>query len=196
MLAKSQYPASKHFRCGRIRLANMRSFITLLLLMSGAALLSGQSYRMAAGIRLGTGMGLSIQQKIFDKTTLEGIIQSRIKSDELSIAVLLEKHHNLLTRRLNFYTGAGLHKSWYTLNGETATKEGATGFTGIAGIEFSPSRLIISWDYKPAINVWGGERFFDSQTAITLRYVFVKRKKKKINWKFWQKKKGKKKKKK
>ena len=173
---------------------HMKNALLLICSFFFASLLSAQSYRTAAGVRLGTGIGLSIQQKVMDKTTLEGILQSKLKSDELSLTLLLERHHNLLTRRLNFYVGGGVHKSWYTNTGEVTTKEQAAGISGIAGVEFTPGRLSVSWDYKPALNVWGGDQFFDSQTAVSLRYVFVKRKKKKINWKFWKKNNKKKKK--
>ena len=151
--------------------------------------LSAQSYKTAGGIRLGTGIGMTVKHEIFKKTTLEGILQNRKRTDETSLTLLMEQHHNILFRRVNMYMGAGLHKGWRGGVDEVEIKD-PFGVTGIVGIEFTPGRLNLSWDYKPAINIVGGTRKFESQTAISLRYVFVKRKKKKINWKFWKKKKN------
>jgi len=60
------------------------------------------------------------------------------------------------------------------------------------GGEVTFKKINVSWDYKPSVNVMGGETHFAHQSAITLRVVVVKQKKKKINWQFWKKKKSKK----
>ncbi|MEM1322858.1 MAG: hypothetical protein AAGG75_21515 [Bacteroidota bacterium] len=149
--------------------------------------LGAQSYKTAAGLRLGGGIGFTAKHEIFKKTTLEAILQAQSKQDRTSFTLLYEQHHNLLFRRVNFYLGAGPHLSWQE-DPELGSRNGG-GATGIVGIEFSPGRLNLSWDFKPALKLWGNGNTFETQTGISLRYIFVKRKKKKINWKFWQKKK-------
>ncbi|MEL6862832.1 MAG: hypothetical protein AAFP19_00370 [Bacteroidota bacterium] len=172
----------------------MKKWMLLLLVFTLPYLAQAQRYRTAAGIRVGTEIGLTYQQRLFDKTTLETILESKFKSDELALTFLLERHHKLIGRRLNFYLGAGIRKGWYTGNNPELRYEDPAGIAGIAGVELTIDRLNLSWDWRPVMNVLGGESFFDSQTAISLRYVFIKQKKKKINWKFWERNKKKKKK--
>ncbi|MEO1518653.1 MAG: hypothetical protein AAFV95_26805 [Bacteroidota bacterium] len=145
-----------------------------------------QKYRTAAGIRLGTEIGLSVQQLIRDKTTLEAIFQTRVKTNEIKLTLLGERHYRLLGKRMNFYVGGGVHKGWNTRTEDDFGDP--AGLTGVGGVELTLDRLNISWDFQPAVNVVGGDRVFVSQSAISLRYVFVKAKKKKFNWKFWKKK--------
>ncbi len=146
---------------------------------------NAQRYRTAAGARLGSNFGLSVQQKVFKQATIEGIFQAPLRNtDDAKITILYEEHKKLIGKRLNFYYGAGFHTGW------SASTEDAnpSGVTVIAGIEMSMDRLNLSLDYKPAINAFSGVRFFESQSALTLRYIIVKQKKKKFNWKFWEKK--------
>ena len=172
----------------------MKPVIIALLCICTACTTFAQSYRTPAGIRLGTEIGLTVQQLVFDRWTVEGLFHSRVKTDEVAIAILMEKHHKLLFRRVNFYVGGGIHKGWNTSTEETYGDP--AGVSGIAGAEITLGNVNLSWDFQPAFNIFGGDRFVESQTAISIRYVFLKRKKKKINWKFWEKKdKGKKKKK-
>lgn len=165
--------------------------------------LAAQGYNIAGGIRMGTDWGITGKYRFDKKATIEGIIQSAASNnkDEVIITVLAEKHNPLISKRFNFYTGAGLHKGWNnTVNGETTYKN-PFGVTAIAGIEFNLGRTNVSWDFKPAFNLVGGERKMYTQSGISLRYVFEKRPlferknkkkknkdKKKINWKFWEKK--------
>ncbi len=174
-------------------------FITLLSTFSVIA----QGYNIAGGIRMGTDWGITGKYRIGKKESIEGIIQSSASKskDEVIITALYEKHNPLISKRFNFYTGAGLHKGWNnTVNGETTYKD-PFGVTAIAGIEFNLGRTNVSWDFKPAFNLIGGERKMYTQSGISLRYVFKKRPlferknkkkkdkdKKKINWKFWEKK--------
>ena len=169
----------------------MRVKIILFLLLIGAFSLQAQKYTTAVGGRLGNGIGLTVQQKLWKKVTFEGILNQKFKQNEIIFTALLERHNKLIGKRLNIYMGAGPHFGW---NGDFEKESrGVMGITGIAGLEFTIARLNLSWDFKPAVNLTGGVQTFDPQTAISLRYVFIKAQKKKINWKFWEKK-GKKKK--
>lgn len=157
-------------------------FVGILL---GAGQAEAQRYRTAAGVRMGTGFGFTVQQKIGKQSTIEGIFQVPFRStDETMITLLYEEHKKLLGKRLNFYYGAGFHKGWAI----TSEIPDPMGISLIGGIELSFDRLNVSLDYKPAINTFSGDRFFESHSAMSLRYIFVKQKKKKVNWKFWKKK--------
>jgi len=167
--------------------------ITLLFLLSQVG--NTQSYRTALGLRLGTGAGpaISIQQKIAKYSTIEGIFQPNFRNNVAALDLIYERHYKVLFKRVNIYAGAGLHKDWRPKDHELALKEKADlGFVGIIGGEVTFKKFNVSWDYKPSANVMGGDTHFAHQSAITLRAVIVKQKKKKINWKFWKKKKSKK----
>lgn len=165
--------------------------------------LFSQGYNIAGGIRMGTDWGITGKYRIAKKETIEAIIQSAASKDkdEVIITALWEKHNPLISKRFNFYTGAGLHKGWNNTNNGEITYQNPFGVTAIAGIEFNLGRTNVSWDFKPAFNLVGGERKMYTQSGISLRYVFEKRPlfnrkkkkkkdkdKKKINWKFWEKK--------
>lgn len=162
----------------------MNKIIIFVILLVGAQLSNAQGYRLAGGIRLGTEIGLTAKQKVWDNTTIEGIFQSKVKTDEINFTFLYARHYNLIFKRINFYLGLGAHKGWNTSTSETYGDP--SGVTGIAGAEITLGKVNISWDYKPAVNIWGGDQLFESQTGLSLRYVFIKKKKKKINWRFWE----------
>ena len=133
-----------------------------------------QSYTTAGGIRLGTELGLTLQQRLLKRVTLEGILQSGITKDEFTVTALVERHYPLISKRFNVYLGGGLHKGWVTTN--EASYDNPFGITGIAGAEFSIGRLNISYDFKPSINVSGGENPIYMHTGISARYILVKQK--------------------
>jgi hypothetical protein len=130
-----------------------------------------QSYFTSAGLRIGDGIGISLQQRISKKVTVEGILKNNNTRGEFSVTGLVERHIPLISRRLNFYTGIGLHKSFVHDN-EINTK-GALGITGVAGLEFTIGKLNLSYDFKPALNLSGGSKVFYPDTALSLRYVIV-----------------------
>lgn len=154
--------------------------------------LSAQRYRTAAGLRLGSPFGLSIQQVLWGQNTLEGILTFNPKANESALTLLFENHRKILSKRFNYYVGVGPHIGWID-NREVF--ENPYGVTFIGGIEFAMKKTVVSWDYKPAINLSGGRNTIYHQTGISLRFIIIKKKKKKINWKFWQKREKKKKKK-
>ena len=167
--------------------------ITFSLLMSQIGIT--QSYRTAAGIRLGTGAGpaITVQQKIAKYSTIEGIFQPNFRDNVSSLDLIYERHYKILIKRVNIYMGAGLHKDWRPTDHELELKQKADlGFVGIIGGEVTFKKLNVSWDYKPSINMIGGDTHLAHQSAISLRVILVKQKKKEINWKFWKKKKSKK----
>jgi hypothetical protein len=136
----------------------------------------GQSYVSAGGLRLGTEWGLSYKHRILERTTLEGILQSSFQDQTNKFSLLYSKHFPIITRGFNIYAGGGAHLGWreemndfeYTLHG---------GLSLIGGAEITIGRINVSWDIKPAFNLIGSGkyRFLDMNTAVSLRYVFIKK---------------------
>ena len=144
-----------------------------------------QSYNTAAGPRLGTEIGLSVQQRISKKETIEFILNDVPRNNQVTISLLYEKHTALLFRQFNYYVGSGLHVGWINNRAEDDPK-GPFGISFITGVELRLGRTIFSLDYKPALNLTGGYKRYQSEAAFSMRYIIIKKKKKKINWKFWE----------
>lgn len=180
----------------------MKNIATLLISTIYFCQLSAQSYDTALGMRLGTDWGMTIKQRVAKKTTIEALLQSSLQREEVLITLMGEQHFPVLSRRLNIYYGGGLHKGWINeSDADLVPYKDPFGVTFIGGIEMSLGRLNISYDFKPAINISGGQENFYTQTGISLRYIIVKRdwkpfggnkkknrrKREGINWKFWEK---------
>ena len=189
----------------------MKKLIIPALILSSLQL-AAQSYMTAGGIRLGTDWGLTIQQRLAKSTTLEGIFQSSFQREEVMVTLLAEQHFPLVFRGLNIYVGGGAHKGWnsqpVTLENPDGVKD-PIGLSLIGGAELTLGKLNISYDFKPAINLYGGDNRVYVQTGVSVRYVFLnnkvykdiqkeKRKKErqknggfdwKEDWKIWKKKK-------
>jgi len=148
-----------------------------------------QSYIDAGGIRIGSGeFGVTYKRLLQNKWTIEGIASQSFKdrNKDLIVSVLGERHYPVLSRRLNIYFGGGIQAQFLGLKNDPNLSNGA-GIAGIAGLEFTINRLNISYDIKPALYLIGGRSDFDSQVALSLRYVFTKRSIN-IDWsklKFW-----------
>lgn len=132
-----------------------------------------QTYNFSGGIRLGTEIGVSLKYRIADKVTLEGIVQSPIRQEEVITSLLFEKHNSILTKGFNIYYGGGVQKGWVT--SEIREFDDAFGVVAILGAEFNIARLNLSYDFKPAVNVIGGAAPVVLQTGISIRYIFDKR---------------------
>lgn len=132
---------------------------------------SAQKYRTAAGLRLGAGnYGLTVQQLILPRTTLEGI--ALLGSREVSATLLAEQHFGLLGRSLNVYAGAGGHVGNHKDNG------GFGGVDGILGVEYKTAfiPLVLSLDVKPSFEI-NNDDWFRFPTAFSVRYILIKEKK-------------------
>ena len=182
----------------------MKEVFFCLLCSCFALSLVGQGYNTIGGVRFGTDWGITAKHRLKDRITVEAILQNSTQREEVLISALVAKHNPLITKRFNFYTGGGLH---FGVNSEPDgedTVKNPFGVTAIAGVEFKIAKLILSWDFKPVINLVGGSKSFYPQSGISLRYVFVKKplfkeplfkknrdkdkeERKKINWKFWEK---------
>lgn len=162
-------------------------FICLLFLSICFSNLYAQNYKAAVGIRLGTEVGITGKYRIGERSTLEGILQTSFRYPTSQFTVLYERHYPIITKGLNMYLGVGPHIGWYAPP-ETTTTDIKFGISPIAGAEITLGKLNLSWDMKPTINLVGGHRILEMETAISVRYILVKKvKKAKPSWKFWEK---------
>lgn len=171
----------------------MRKRLTLLFffLISLVTFSHAQRYGTALGLRLGNNdlertVGISAQQRIAKRLTIEGIIQSDFDVNT-TFSVLLEKHHPIISKRFNYYYGAGISFG----NEESFLKDtenqqilhtygnATTGVDLIAGLELTILNTAISLDYKPNINLSGRDEFYRGQVGISARMVLVKSKEQK-----------------
>jgi hypothetical protein len=128
---------------------NILIAITILL---SSSYVSAQHYKTAGGIRLGNGIGITLQQEVKDKMTLEAMFFTKLNDGEdYHFAALLERHFNVLTRRTNIYAGGGGH--FGLLKEQKVGYANTIGVSGIFGAELTFKRLNFSVDYKPAINL-------------------------------------------
>lgn len=171
----------------------MRKCLLLVLIYSllNVSQSTAQRYGTAFGVRLGNSdinrtVGLSLQQRVADRITIEGILQSDF-SRNTTFSILGEKHHPIISKRFNYYYGGGVsfgNEESFVKN--PSTKEiihtygnATTGIDLIAGIEMTLANAVISLDYKPNFNLAGREEFYRGQVGISARTVLVKSKEQK-----------------
>lgn len=143
--------------------------------------INAQSYKTAAGIRLGAGIGVSLNQHLWENNTLEIIARPGVtKSQHFGLTAVMKSHQKLLTRATNWYVGGGGHYYFKNEN-DDADFVNPAGLTGILGVEATLGKLNFSFDWKPEYHLAGGDGDnFDAGAGVTLRYVFKKRERKKI----------------
>ncbi len=138
--------------------------------------LSAQKYITAGGVRFSNeGFGLSLQQRIFEHTTIEVIGQVNFK--EASATAMIEHHNNLLfTKSLNMYGGIGPSYGKYLLSDSSYL-----GCNLVFGVEYKVLLLplVISADLKPAFKLQEDD-WFHLGIGFSFRYVLIKQKKKGI----------------
>ncbi|MEJ8758402.1 hypothetical protein WG947_15420 [Pontibacter sp. H259] len=140
---------------------------------------NAQKYRTAAGPRIESDrVGISIQQKVHERGTLEGI--AALGEREYSGTLLYEWHFPILGERFNYYLGAGAHV------GNLKDHGVFTGADALLGIEYKVNGLpfLLSADIKPAFHL-NHEDWVHLSSGVSIRYVIVKEKKKKNSiWPF------------
>ncbi len=153
--------------------------------------LMAQRYGTAVGLRfgnnsLGRTIGITGQQRITQRLTLEGILQSDFSRNS-NLSLLIEKHHPVISKRFNYYYGAGIsfgkEESFEKMEDSNQIIQtygnATTGIDLITGFEMTLLNTVLSLDYKPNINIAGREEFFRSQIGISARMVLVKSKEQK-----------------
>ncbi|HSJ66356.1 MAG TPA: hypothetical protein VK921_01720 [Anditalea sp.] len=160
-------------------------WIGLMIIIS--APLHAQSYGTSAGLRLGSNkhhrtLGLSLQQRVLKDITLEGIIQSDFSNNHTA-HLLVEKHSRIISKRFNYYYGAGMSiGSEESLVKNPETREitrtygnGTLNADLIIGVEMTMLRTNFSLDYKPSVNLIGNRGpWYAGQVGISARHVIVK----------------------
>jgi hypothetical protein len=178
----------------------MKNILAAPLTLAFVAILSfpafSQKYKTAAGVRFDKGFNLTVQQYINNGWTAEGILHTPLLNDDLGVTLLAEKHHKILFRGTNFYTGVGGHYYWNANANREADviQKNVVGITGIAGLEVTLGRINLAVDWKPELHLAGDQVHpFDwNGASISARYIIEKRERKKIrDWKIFNKSKSK-----
>ncbi len=153
-------------------------FVCLMFLMFGS-ISSAQTYNWTLGLRLGTEIGFTSVIRVAPKTTVEGIVFTSIKKDDIHLTLLGKQHFPLLSKRFNLYLGGGFHRGWIPSEVNGTLVKNPFGVAGVVGGEMTIGRINLGYDWKPVYNIKGGEGAFDSDTSISLRYVIFKKNRKK-----------------
>jgi len=148
--------------------------------------LNAQSYGTSLGLRLSNDkntrmVGLTAQQRIMKKVTLEDILQSDFNNNT-TFHGLIERHHAFLTKRFNLYVGAGFSVGTEESQLENPmTNEITTTFGNktfgtdlIFGIEATILTYNVSFDYKPNFNLTDRQPWYLGQAGISIRSVVIK----------------------
>lgn len=157
--------------------------LILAILLSTGAAQAQRSYNTGIGLRGGPYSGITFKHFLGSKTAFEGIVASRWEG--LEFTGLVEFHNQFGdAKNFNWYYGFGGHIGSYhhdhTPHGHhhdhhdhdgTYTTIGADGIIGME-YTFIPVPINISLDYKPAINLIGGNYFASDAAAISVRFVF------------------------
>lgn len=159
--------------------------IFLTIFLSGQ--LFSQKYNTLAGIRIGDDFGITGTQRIGNKATLNLIVQPGTFAGNEMMVITANKHYSLLTKRLNFFMGAGYynrHSSYNNLPPLITDKPVSYHSKGLAltfGGEVTLGRLSVAADYVPLVNFGGNDdpRRFITSSGLSLRYVIVPQKSKK-----------------
>lgn len=151
---------------------------TLLFILAGFTApleLFSQSYNTSIGLRWGDGIGITARQRVLKKASIEGIFYQHHKSNQTIGGLVLAHHMPVITRRLNLYAGAGY--GWIFPESSEIVSVPYNALMVNAGLEFTISRLNLSWDFMPVIPVSSGEQQMTALTAFSLRYVLLKKSK-------------------
>ncbi len=152
---------------------NKYLFFGFLLFLSSHVI--GQGYNTAIGVRLGDDLGFTVQQRIANRTTIEGLFYGGRSNPDTYANVLAQRHFSLLSKKLNAYVGLGLGSHWQYVNEEFEDQQ----FTipGVIGLEATFGRLNLSGDVMPHLILNNNdERSYKSIANVSLRIVIVKRK--------------------
>jgi hypothetical protein len=154
-----------------------RILIAICFLYTGNTLFA-QAYMTTAGLRLGTDWGLTVKQRIGLKSTAEIMLLNSLVRKENQLSLTFQRHTPLIGRRFNLYTGAGAHYGWPSQKQQYGINEpefiNPIGLSLIGGAEMTIGPINLSYDFKPAFNVVGGDKFFYLQSGASLRYVLAK----------------------
>jgi hypothetical protein len=154
--------------------------------------LQAQQYTTAVGLRLAAAPGLSLQQRLAGRYTVEGSLQSGLLSRQRSATLVLQRHYPLISKGMNLYLGGGPQWLSYARPGIEKNNENekwnTLGLAAMAGLEMRLKKCLISLDYRPALH-FSGPQLLHTEAALSVRYIIItakaKKKKEKPTKKGW-----------
>jgi len=149
------------------------------LVISSSSLVVCQSYNTAAGFRIGSDFGITAVQRVAKRNTIELIYEDGLFESNRNFDVLFKHHLPLISKGFNFYTGLGI--GFASGVGQDMEQTDRTlSIPGVIGAEITLGKFNISADFQPTLLMReiNDERFVRS-SGVSIRYVLVKRKKKK-----------------
>lgn len=155
---------------------NKLSFIACLLVIP--TLIIAQKYNTIAGIRIGDDFGISFAQRLANKTTIELNIQPGTFAGRQMTTLIAKQHYPLLTKRFNFFMGAGLYsRKIPEANIDIPQQKSTQGLALSFGAEFSIGRLSIATDYLPLVTLAnnGSNQRFYTTSGFSIRYILIGR---------------------
>ncbi|MBK8053081.1 MAG: hypothetical protein IPK35_07385 [Saprospiraceae bacterium] len=156
----------------------MKNILFIVLALISIHNISAQKYNTIAGVRIGDDFGISAAQRIANKTTIELNIQPGTFAGRQMTSLLAKQHYSLLTKRLNFFMGAGIYSRKYNPTyTESPQQINTQGLALSFGAEFSIGKLSISTDYLPLVTIAdnnSNQRFYTT-SGFSLRYILVGR---------------------
>jgi len=171
-----------------------RILLSIFVIVIASNVGQAQSYATTLGLRFGNDnvkrtIGLSFQQRLAKRVTVEGIIQSDFVYNH-TLHGIFKYHQPLITRRLNFYSGGGfsvgLEQSSFD---DLVTKQIITTYDNrtisgdlVVGLELTMLRYNISVDYKPNFNITGRNVWYLGQVGVSGRVVLVTGAKQNKRW--------------
>ena len=145
----------------------MKKILLCAAFCSFSLLAFSQSYMTAAGVRISDGFGLSVKQRVLKKVTVEGVLG--VNRDYSSFTSLVNFHQPFLTRYFNLYGGGGLH-FYLPIDGSDGLN-GGFGVDFLGGLEMNISRLNLSFDLMPVVNLTGSDNRFNLNKGLSIRYI-------------------------
>lgn len=143
----------------------MKRIVTMLAILLGIVVsMDAQKYNTAIGVRKeSSAWGVTLQQRFAKNSTMEAIFIPM--KDKMSGTLLIERHHPILFRGLNYYLGAGGHLAQSGVNDELLY-----GIDGILGLELKTPLLplTVSFDLKPTYHL--NEIVLDETGATTDKF--------------------------
>lgn len=148
---------------------------------------AGQSYRTAAGLRIGNDIALSISQRIVPESTIDLYHESGLFSQKNFTALAYKKHVPVITKRLNIFGGIGPYyqtRKYVVPNDEITSWYRSYGLLLSGGIDFTIGRLNVGYDIMPVVRLGGTDPAgrVSTSSALTLRYVIIKQPKPSKSW--------------
>lgn len=132
----------------------------------------------AAGIRMGNGIGLSVEYFKTDRHVFEGIAFTQWKGYNLT--GLYHQHYQIFdVKGLKYYAGVGAHVNIFpdtrAIPDQYATKGrnlAVPGLDGVIGLEyfFRYIPIEVTVDWKPEYNFVYTRRWYYYNSAISIRY--------------------------